>query len=70
MKNCTFQPNFDQPDKLPKNFNLNSLVDKLYKEGLSQIKEKKENAKKNEEEKIQKETDPKTITFTPSTIQL
>lgn len=70
MKDCTFQPNKDQPNKLPKNLNLNALVDKLYKEGLSQIKEKKELAKKHEEEKFQKEVDPKTITFKPTTIPL
>ena len=70
MKNCTFQPNADQPNKLPKNFNLNSLVDKLYKEGLSQIKEKQQLAKKHEEEKYEKEVDPKAITFKPTTIPL
>jgi len=45
-------------------------VDKLYKEGLSQIKEKKELAKKHKEQLIQNETDPKTMTFKPSIIPL
>lgn len=71
MKNCTFQPNSDQASKQPgKNLNLNALVDKLYKEGLSHINEKKEQAKKHEEEKIQKEIDPKLITFKPNKITL
>lgn len=70
MKNCTFQPNMDQANKLPKNLNLNALVDKLYKEGLSHLKEKKELIKKHEEEKINNEIDPKAITFKPTTIPL
>lgn len=70
MKSCTFQPNKDLPNKRPKNFNLNDLVDKLYKEGLSQIKEKNELAKKHKEQLIQNETDPKTMTFKPSIISL
>jgi len=45
---------------------LNSLVDKLYKEGLSKIKEKFEISKKHEEELMKKEADPKIITFKPS----
>lgn len=71
MKNCTFQPNKEHfKTNNRKNLNLNTLVDKLYKEGLSQIKEKKILAKKHEAELIEKEVDPKKITFKPSIIIL
>lgn len=66
MKDCTFQPNEDQNDKkLTKHVNLKSLVDKLYKEGLEKIKEKRELLLKIEEEKTQKELDPRILTFRP-----
>lgn len=66
MKNCTFQPNSVQHGKKPTNhFNIKALVDKLYKEGLEKIKEKRELLKKIEEEKAQKELDPIILTFKP-----
>ncbi len=66
MKDCTFQPNQDQHDKKPiKHVNLKSLVDKLYKEGLEKIKEKRELILKIEEENAEKELDPRILTFRP-----
>lgn len=47
--------------------NTKLLVDKLYREGLEKIKEKRELLKKIEEDKIQKELDPRILTFRPKT---
>lgn len=66
MKQCTFQPNIDQLHKTPKTFNLKALVDKLYKDGLAKIQEKREFLKKHEEEMREKEMDPNIVTFRPT----
>ena len=66
MKDCTFHPNIDHPERRTKHFDLNSLVDKLYKDGLAKIIEKKEFIKKHAEEILEKQIDPRIMTFKPS----
>jgi hypothetical protein len=66
MKQCTFKPNIDHADKQPKKFNLKTLVDKLYKDGLAKIQEKREMLKKHEEEILLQELDPNILTFRPT----
>lgn len=71
MKECTFQPNVESREKAKQmQINLDSLVDKLYKDGLTKIKETKEGIKKREEEEINKSIDPNSFTFKPETIPL
>jgi len=66
IKDCTFQPNSNQIGKKLNSYDLNLLVDKLYKDGLAQIKEKEEIHKKHEQENLKIKLDPKVLTFKPS----
>ena len=71
MQNCTFQPNLIHTDKEhTKHINLKALVDKLYKEGLEKIQEKRELLIKIEEEKARTIFDPRILTFRPKINQL
>lgn len=54
LKECTFQPNKSKKNKT-KNFNMDEVIDKLYKDGLNKINEKKSEIKKREEQEKIKE---------------
>ena len=57
LKECTFQPNKENKEKKnkTKKFNLDEVIDKLYKDGLKKINEKKSEIKKREEQEKTKE---------------